>query len=257
MLAAISLLTALAFAVLYPLCFWISAGDPLKNNFHKFHIGLPNTVGGVVLIFVWLMDMPLPLKIMVTVWKIIFLTVSWYSWKKEYPDPRLMTVACVVGIYALIRLQTYLVAPGWMAGWVGVLSGLIFCAALYAMNLGHWYLNVHGLPMGHLKRATVVFWVLLGIRALWDLYFLATGTVMYGGDQISLIHFIARIDGFLLVIGLFFGTLFPLTALYFVNEVLKLKNTQSATGILYVILCLVLVGDMAYKYYLMKFGIAL
>jgi hypothetical protein len=257
MLAAISLLTALAFAVLYPLCFWISASDPLKNNFHKFHIGLPNTVGGVVLIFVWVMDLPLSLKAAVTAWKVIFLSVSWYSWKKAYPDPRMMTFACAVGVYALIRTQAHWAAPGWTAGCAGVLSGLIFCAALYAMNLGHWYLNVHGLPMTHLKRATAVFWSLLGVRALWDVYFLLTGTVVYGGDEISLVHFMARIDGFLLVIGLFFGTFFPLAALYFVNEVLKLKNTQSVTGILYVILCSVLVGDIAYKYYLIKFGVAL
>ena len=89
MLTTISILTALAFATLYPLCFMISFKDPLKNNFHKFHLGLPNTIGGVVLVFVWLMDFPLSLKIILTIWKAFFLFVSRYSWKKEYPNPKL------------------------------------------------------------------------------------------------------------------------------------------------------------------------
>ena len=257
MLTTISLITALAFAAIYPLCFWISYGNPLRDKFHKFHLGLPNTVGGIALVFIWIMDIPLSLKVMVTVWKILFFSTSRYFWKKEYPDPRIVTLPCVLGIYAFIRVQAYFIGPEWTTAFIGVLSGLIFCAALFAMNLGHWYLNVHGLPMVHLMRATYTFWFLLGIRALWDTYFLLTGSILYDGDIVSLTGFISRMDGFLLVIGLFFGTFVPIVCLYFVKEVLRLKNTQSATGILYVILCSILIGDIAYKYYLIKFGICL
>lgn len=45
MLYTITLLTTLYFAFTYPLCFWISRHDPLKNNFHHFHLGLPVIVG--------------------------------------------------------------------------------------------------------------------------------------------------------------------------------------------------------------------
>jgi len=257
MLGTITLLTALVFAAVYPLIFWISYDNPLKNNFHKFHLGLPNTVGGVVLVFIWLMDIPLSLKITVTIWKVVLFSLSRYSWKKESPDPKLITVPCLLGIYAFVRMQEHLIGPGWSGAFVGVLSGMIFCAALFAMNLGHWYLNVHGLPINHLKRSVYVFWALLGIRLVWDIYIMLTGTIVYIGDTIPLLQFAMRMDGFLIGIGLFFGTLFPIITLYFVNEVLKLKNTQSATGILYVILCSILLGDIAYKYYLIKFGISL
>src|SRR3989338_3189719 len=104
MLASISLLTALGFAVFYPLCFLISADQPLKNNFHKFHIGLPNTIGGVVLIFVWLIDLPLALKITVTLWKALFISISSYSWKKEYPDPKWMALPPLIGTIAFIQM---------------------------------------------------------------------------------------------------------------------------------------------------------
>jgi len=257
MLTTISILTALAFAALYPLCFWVSWDQPLKDGFHKFHIGLPNIIGGIVLIFVWLIDIPLSLKITVTAWKAALLSVSSFSWKKQFPDPKLVTIPCLFGGYAFIRMQAYFIEPGWMVAFIGLLSGLIFCTSIFAMNLGHWYLNVYGLPMAHLMRATNVFGCLLGFRALWDIYFLFNSRILYDGDTVPLFTFVLRIDGFLLNIGLFFGTLFPLISVFFVREVIKLKNTQSATGILYVILCSILLGDMAYKYYLIKFGIFL
>jgi hypothetical protein len=163
----------------------------------------------------------------------------------------------VLGIFAFIRVQAYLIAPGGSIAFIGVLAGMIFCASLYAMNLGHWYLNVHGLPMKHLMRTTYVFAALLAIRLLWDTYFMSRGSVLFNGDIISLVRFIATIEGFLVLIGLFFGTVFPLLSLHFAKEVLKLKNTQSATGILYVILCSVLIGDITYKYYMIKYSVIL
>ncbi len=154
-------------------------------------------------------------------------------------------------------MQSHLIDPSWQVSFIGLLGGLIYCAALFAMNLGHWYLNVHGLPMKHLIRSVDVFWFFIVLRAVWDVLIMCSGKILYNGDLISLIHFVSRFDGFLLWVGLFFGTIFPLISLYFAKEVLKLKNTQSATGILYVILCSVLLGDIAYKYYLTKYGIFL
>lgn len=257
MLGTISLITAFSFAAIYPLCFLVSADDPLKAQFHKFHVGLPNTVGGVVLIFVWLMDIPLTLKLTVTAWKAIFLSISWYSWKKEYPSPALMALVSVLGIGAFLRLQAQVISPAWNVAFIGVLGAVIFCAALYAMNLGHWYLNVHGLPIKHLARAIRVFAVALVVRLLWDAGYVWKGSVMYREDTVSVMRFVLSSEGFLVFIGLFFGTIFPLVSLHFAHEVLKLKNTQATTGILYVILCSVLIGDLTYKYYLIKYGIVL
>ena len=50
MLTKIPLLTLLIFSVTYPLCFWLSARDPLKNKFHHFHIGLPNVTAGLCVV---------------------------------------------------------------------------------------------------------------------------------------------------------------------------------------------------------------
>src|SRR3989338_7852156 len=98
MLITIPLLTALIFASIYPLCFWISARDPLKNDFHKFHLGLPNFVGGVAVVGVLLMDVPLSLKVAAILWKALFIFLSYGYWKKGNVNPRMMTIPCVLGI---------------------------------------------------------------------------------------------------------------------------------------------------------------
>lgn len=258
MLIPLTILTSFIFSVIYPLCFWISYKGPLKNNFHKFHIGLPNVVGGVTVVSLLFMDIPLATKLVVLLWKGVFIVVSRRSWKQQYPDALWMSIPSLLGIYAFYRVMMDLTGAGGSVPLIAwVLGGCIFSAALFAMNLGHWYLNVHGLPLAHLKRAVDVLGFSLAARLLWDVWFLATGKVFYGGEWVLLLNFFVKFDGFFLLIALLFGLLFPLVSLYFVHGTLKLKNTQAATGILYVILCAVLIGDLTYKYYFIKFGIYL
>ena len=258
MLTKIPILTCLIFAVIYPLCFWISLKDPLKNNFHRFHIGLADFLGSLAVISLLPAAINPDSKVVLIVWLIVLFAVSAYSWNKDYPRPLLITISSLIGLVAFAQVQNQLIGlPSLPLVLIGILAGGILAASVFAMNLGHWYLNVQGLDIRHLLRATYVFWLLVGIRFLWDLGQLLVGKVMYQGDWIPLTQFLFQLDGFLLWIAFFFGTLFPLITLYFVKGTLKVKSTQSATGILYVILSAVLIGDLTYKYYLIKFGLIL
>jgi len=257
MLFTITLLTSLLFSFTYPLCFWVSANDPLKNNFHRFHIGLPTITGVLALIFVIRMDISPELNILSSAWILAALAITAFYWNKETAGPKAVSFLVLLGLYITFRVQTIALGHTVPAFFINVLGGFIFSASLYTMNLGHWYLNVHGLPLKHLRNATYVFWVLILVRFLWDLIYIFTGQIVYQGDPLRIYEFIRTLEGFLLLIPVFFGTLLPLMTLFMVKEIIKLKNTQAATGILYVILCGVVLGDMAYKYYLIKFGIIL
>ncbi len=267
MLITIPLLTALIFASIYPLCFWINWREPLKNDFHKFHIGLPNFVGGVAVVGLLFMDVPLSLKAAAVLWKALFIFLSYLYWKKGTVNPRVITIPSVVGLGVFCLVLSHLVILPLSSQFIAsstaaimgsaILGGFIFCLSFYTMNLGHWYLNVHGLPIVHLKRAIYVFWFFLLIRALWDIYALFSARVFFRGEFIPLIKFFQHMDGFFLVMAFFFGTIFPIISLWFVKGTLDVKSTQSATGILYVVLSSVLIGDLTYKYYLIRYGLGL
>ena len=267
MLITIPLLTALILAAIYPLCFWIGHKDPLKNDFHKFHIGFPNCVGGVAVVGMLFMPLPLFLKAAAVLWKTILISISYFYWKKTTVNPLAITIPCLMGIFVFFAVLIELVVLPLTQGantvgvtpiiFSGILGGGVLCSSLYTMNLGHWYLNVHGLPVIHLKRAVYVFWFFLLVRALWDSYMILTAHVFSQGESISLLKFLGNMDGFFLSIAFFFGTLFPMVSLWFVKGTLDVKSTQSATGILYVILSAVLIGDITYKYYLIRYGLGL
>ncbi len=253
----LSFLSFFGFGVIYPLCFWISCKDPIKNHFLRFHLGCPVFLAGTAIIGSYFLPIDFYLRLWACVWLICALVVTAYFWNKETVHLGLVTLLCLWGIKLYALFYGYLVHNNFKEITVSILAGLILSTAFYALNLGHFYLNVHGFKVHHLKNAVKVFGVLLFVRLLWDIYGVASFQTIYGGEMVTLRHFIMGPDGVLLAVALFFGVLFPLGSLYFAFGTLKLKNTQATTGILYVILSGVLLGDLAYKYYLLKFGIAL
>jgi len=257
MIYQISLLTTFLVAVIYPLCFWFSYDNPLKQGFHKFHTGLPCFLGGIVVVFILMHHYPAAIKSVCAFWLTVLLLVSLFYWKKETPSALVMSGVSLLGAVAYIGVSNFLIGyslPKLIASFLG---GFIFCLSLFAMNLGHWYLNVHGLPVKYLRRSTVGLGFFLALRLIWDILQLFRERILIQGDSTLLYQFSLSMDGFLLYLGILFGVVFPLTSIYFALGTLKLKNTQATTGILYVILCAVLLGDMTYKYYLIKFGVAL
>jgi len=224
---------------------------------------MPLVVGGVPFVYLLMGPISSLTKTLLMVWFFSLALLTLFYWKKEYPQVHAIIVLSLFGLFAFIMtlFEFFFMGDAYISllscFLVNILAGSILCASLHSMTLGHHYLNVRGLPIDHLKRATNVLWALLGFRILWDLYFLFFGKVLYRGDKIPIVHFLTSLDGFLLWIGIFFGIFLPFVALFFVKEILKFKNTQSATGILYIVLCSVLMGDLAYKYYLVKYGVAL
>ncbi len=257
MLTKIPLLSLLMFSVTYPLFFWLSFKDPLKKNFHHFHIGLPNILAGVSVGGLFLLEVPNIILVKSLVWLGLFLFLTFAYWKKETVNPVMVTVVSIIGMMVYVKTHSYLLGFDWPGILVSLIGGLILSGAFYAMNLGHWYLNVHGLPLSHLKKATIALGCLLGVRLIWDLVAAVTSRVLFKGELTTIGPFFCHLDGIFLIVAFFFGTLFPLISIYFVWGTLQAKSTQSATGILYVLLSALLIGDIAYKFYLLHYGLAL
>lgn len=254
MLSQITLLTSFLFAITYPACLLTSYKNPIGHYFHRFHLALPAIVAALIVIF---MEKILTVDFLfILFWAVFLFIVTYFNWNKENTNFLSVILSSLVGTFAFVLWINQNIELSNMLYLVIVLiGGLIFSISLYAMNLGHFYLNVPGLSLVHLKRTTYAFIIFLIIRFFWDIIALLKFKVFYDGELYSVWKFSMTLEGGLLWVAILFGTIFPLGCSYFVLETLRLKNTQSATGILYVLLCGVLLGDITYKYYSLTYSI--
>lgn len=129
-----------------------------------------------------------------------------------------------------------------------VTSVMLLGAAASAMVLGHWYLVVLDLPIAALRRLTVMLGASLILRAL------VVAIVLVGPAGLGYVQARAVAaglwspDGVFVWMRLLFGIAGPLSLIWFVWKTVEIRSTQSATGILYVQLFLVLAGELLAKY---------
>jgi len=136
-------------------------------------------------------------------------------------------------------------------------SVLLIGAAVGAMILGHWYLVVVDLPILALRRLTVLLVVALVLRSL-VVGFALIGPVHAGFDDARAVAVgLWSPDGVFVWMRVLFGIAGPFSLIWFIWKTVEIRSTQSATGILYVQLFLVLSGELLSKYLRIAAGLAL
>ena len=129
-------------------------------------------------------------------------------------------------------------------------AALVTGAVTLDMILGHFYLVIPNLSFGPLRRLTLVFAAALALRiavvgwtliGAWDVWALAWRT---DATRFMLEY------GFFLTLRIVFGVVGPAVLAYLVWECVRIRSNQSATGILYVATAIVLIGEIAAKYFL-------
>lgn len=136
-------------------------------------------------------------------------------------------------------------------------SGLVTGSVLMAMVLGHFYLNIAGLSIRYLQRLTLIAIGSIAARAL----FLAVTLSMHHEAIGPLMRVLldtgagplpeGGLDPFVIVLIMLqvvFGLLAAATFVFMAWRSAKISSTQSATGILYVALIVVIMGELAGRY---------
>jgi protein NrfD len=127
-------------------------------------------------------------------------------------------------------------------------SALLLGAATAAMILGHYYLVVLDLPISALRRLTVLLIVALVLRGA-AVGFVLAGPRHAGYEELRLVASgLWSADGIFVWMRLLFGIAGPLSLSWFIWKTVEIRSTQSATGILYVQLFLVLAGELLATY---------
>jgi len=127
-------------------------------------------------------------------------------------------------------------------------SVLLIGAAAGAMNLGRWYLVVIDLPIAALRRLTML--LIIGLVARSATVAMALfGPVRGALDDAQMIAMgLWSPDGIFIWMRLLFGLAGPFALIWFIWKTVEIRSTQSATGILYVQLFLVMSGELLAKY---------
>ena len=131
-------------------------------------------------------------------------------------------------------------------------GALVVGAAMSGMILGHWYLVTPGLPARPLRNMTLVLLAALLLQALLLPVWLITAGAGGGPDAAALLTGIYSIPFWLRVLV---GIVLPLAVAGMTLHCCRIQSLQSATGLLYVAVALVLAGEIAAKLLLVLAGV--
>jgi hypothetical protein len=127
-------------------------------------------------------------------------------------------------------------APGLAAILSVVTSGLVLGITFAAMLLGHWYLNSPGMELAPLERLISAAAIAVANQSVLSAVGLWMELSAASNEAISWLLFV--------VMRWSFGLIGVVVLLWMARQTLKIPNTQSATGILYVAVIGVFVGEL-------------
>ncbi len=218
--------------------------EVLGRGFFSLHGSLSAIFAGLALM-VRPTGLPVPVLAAATAMLAIY-TLAAHAGQAGRARPLLAAGAACAG-WCLARVA--LVAPPRDTGdaWtvVGALAGgLFFGAVLVIMNLGHWYLVSRSIPFALLARGAAVF---AGLAVFRTVYLAVAMTAQRHSEGVQTLLSLER-DALFFLFRVLWGIAGPLALSYFIWRTAELKSNQAATGLLYVALIFVLIGELLSSY---------
>ncbi len=124
--------------------------------------------------------------------------------------------------------------------WLWTVAGSLTTVALLgsvnlAMTLGHWYLVVRGMPIDPLKRLTIAIIIAAAAKIIVVSIALTGANVL---EEVALRH------GIFFAMRAAWGFLGPIILYPMIWGTVKIRSTMAATGILYVAVVAVVIGEV-------------
>jgi hypothetical protein len=161
-----------------------------------------------------------------------------------YERPRLglgflavIAVTDLAAAWAAMPVAAESAGNGLLAGLDPATGGLVLGTTMAAMLLGHWYLNAPGMPLEPLMRLIGLLAIAVALRAFVCAAGLGLEIDATGWPDVSEMLFLG-----MRWLGGLIGTAILAVMAW---QTLKVPNTQSATGILYVAVITTFLGELA------------
>lgn len=156
--------------------------------------------------------------------------------------------------FCVLTFNVFAFNPTWILFFY--MSMLVLGISNFAMILGHYYLVVPKLSEEPLIYCLYIFWTAMFLRIIASLAivfsigrpFLEEGTLLGDGYMFNWLFVSMRY---------LWGYVAPLILSFFTFKLCKLRSTQSATGVLYIVEFFVIVGELISVYLMAKHGLPL
>jgi len=264
----LSIILFLGFCFSYPLFLLITPQRNIKVNFFHFNLGLSIIVGSFgLLIDVFAnffktkeFDLFYGLNGGYFLLIILFSIITWYYWEKNYPIKLIVLISlsglCLL-IYSFYNLNLTSLFE-FIHILTSILGILTLSSVMFSMILGHWYLNIPNLPVRLIKNSVLFLNYLLFSRLFFNIIiitFTKVDSSLHG--QISFFNYLQSFEGIMLWVGILFGIVGAVIINILTIKTINLQSIQSATGLLYVNLVMILIGEMVFKYFMIQNNIFL
>lgn len=158
--------------------------------------------------------------------------------------PRLAVPISLCFLLAACALFAYVssdagIARGSFGAALRISSAALLGTTLAAMLLGHYYLTAPAMSVKPLERLVVAMSIALAVRAA-----LAGVGAVLGSADVSAVAAVSNTNGLFLFMRWGMGIIGPAIAGFLAWQTAKIRSTQSATGILYIAMTLVLFGEL-------------
>ena len=162
--------------------------------------------------------------------------------KKETLSRVLMALAFFIGLFVFeFPIEWVLLCAQ---------ASLMLGTSLGAMCVGHWYLNQPKLNISEFRKQVMLLICILIARDLFATYFISQSISYHGMNWL-----LESTPGLFLLMRATWGLIAPTVLSYFVWQTVKISSTQSATGLLYVNLVMVLIGEIMSLYLFQFHGV--
>jgi hypothetical protein len=184
------------------------------------------------------------------------LALAWYrASRNPASSTKLAAAAASIGS-VLAPLAAGALAPSgprWLQACGSASSALLLGAVTVTMVLGHWYLVDTTLEIAPLRDGARWLGIALAAR-----FAVVAAALFLGGWETLRVSRFADIvfstDGLFFLFRGLLGLGAPLLLAAFIGETVKIRSTQSATGLLYVALILVLFGELTSEFLRLRTG---
>jgi len=215
----------------------------LGRGFFSLHGALAALFGSLAL---WVRPSGLPYGLTAAATGLLAAYTLAAHWGWAGPGRVLLLAGAACASWSLGRVAMVApIEPGSAWTVVGAAAGgLFFGSVLLIMNLGHWYLVSRSLPFALLARGAALF---AGLAIFRTLYLGLAVATHPGSEGLHTLVSLER-DALFFLFRVLWGIVGPLALSYFIWRTAEMKSNQAATGLLYVALVFVLIGELLSSY---------